>query len=275
MKRSAFFGFSAGGVSIIAAIYLFLTNSDNFSFLFDFIVLATVLFLVPLGLDDLFRQRRIREIEDRIPDFLMDVAEASKFGTNLADSIVNASNGQYGALSAEIRKVAAQIRWGVSVDESLNGLIERYPTPFIAKVLTTMIEANRSGGNVSEVLSMIAANSRETQILTREKYSQVASYVIIIVIAYAVFLLTVLILNVQFFPAMSREGAAAITSASLINASTIPEVKVIFTGVVIIQGIGGGMMTGVLRDGRYQSGFLYAAALSAAGYVTLLLFGGV
>ncbi len=277
MNRVSLSGISLGVVSLLIALYFHFRISGNYSLSFDFIVLGTVLILVPPGLDDLLKRRRIKAIESGLPDFIRDVAEASKFGTNLADSITVASEGQYGILSGEIKKVALQIRWGVSVDEALSQFAARNNTPFVVKLISTVIECNRSGGNLSEVLNLIANTSKETQLLTREKYSQLRSYIIIILISYVVFLLTVVILDLQFFPKMAQQlvPGNTVSSLYLLNLTSIPEIKNILTGVVIIQGIGSGFMSGVLGDGRYLSGTLYAAILASAGYVVLLLVGGI
>jgi flagellar protein FlaJ len=270
-------GISTGSISVILAIYLFVTHSYNFSLLFDFIVLGIFLYLAPTGIQDIYERKRTKAIESRLPDFLRDVAEASKFGSNLADSIIAASDGQYGVLSVEIKKMAAQIRWGVSVDEVLEEFVKRNKSPFTEKLMLTVMEANRSGGNTSEVLNLIAVNSREAQVLTKEKYSQLSSYIIIIVIAYAVFLLTVLVLDVQFFPQMTKQIASGTSASSFafLNLSTIPLIKEILTGVGIVQGVGSGLMSGVLGEGRYQSGLLYAAILASIGYILIVSLGGV
>ena len=277
MNRLSLLGISSGAVSIFFSLYLFTVSPNNPTLIFDFLVLGIFLALAPAGIVDILRTRKQRAIEGVLPDFLRDVAEASKFGTNLADLIKIASEGQYGVLSGEIKKITAQIKWGVSVDEALRGFAERNKSAFTVRLISTVIESNRSGGNVSEVLNIIADNSKETQLLAKEKYSQLNSYVIILLIAYAVFLLTILILDQQFFPVMSRQisSGSSISSISYLNYSAIPLIKEIFTGVVILQGIGSGLMSGVLFDGRYQSGFLYAAVLIAIGYLTVLLFGGV
>ncbi len=277
MNRIAVISLVFGILLIAVGIYFFISNSQSYQELFDFIVLGLFILLAPIGAQDLIVHRKILEMEVRLPDFLRDVAEASKFGSNLADSITIASNENYGALTGEIKKMAAQIKWGVSVQESLSEFAQRSSSKLITRLVTTVIESNLSGGNVSEVLNLIAENSKETQFLNKEKYSQLGSYVVILVIAYAVFLLTVLILDVQFFPVMTRQlaGYTASSSLGLLNLSSIPTVKVIFTGVAIIQGVGAGLMAGVLGDGRYRSGLLYAAVLAALGYIAILLAGGV
>ncbi len=267
--------------AVIAAIigFILYLPSGNTVILFDAIIAAITVALIPPGLYDYIKNKRIREIEDRLPDFLRDVAEASRFGMTLADSIVSASKGRYGILTDEIRKMAYQIQWGVPVGVALEGFLERNSTPITKRIVSTIIKANEAGGNVSDVLNMVADYSREVQQLNKEKYSQLSSYTVVLLIAYGVFLVTILILNVQFFPQMIKAGQSATGAVSnniaSINVSIIPTVKLIFTGAIIVHAVGDGLMAGVLKDGRYESGFLTAAMLALGGYIFLLLLGGV
>ncbi|MCL5680785.1 MAG: type II secretion system F family protein [Candidatus Thermoplasmatota archaeon] len=270
------------GAAIVAGIIgavLYFSGNGNIIALFDALVVALALALLPSGVYDYLKVRRIREIEDRLPDFLRDVAEASRFGMTLADAITSASKGRYGILTNEIRKMAYQIQWGVPVGVALESFLSRASTPLTKRIVSTIIKSNEAGGNVSDVLNMVADYSREVQQLTKEKYSQLSSYTVVLLIAYGVFLVTILILNVQFFPQMIKAGLGATGTTSnniaSINVSIIPTVKIIFAGAIIVHAIGDGLMAGVLKDGRFESGFITATALVVGGYLFLLLLGGV
>ncbi|MGC8546499.1 MAG: type II secretion system F family protein [Thermoplasmata archaeon] len=264
----------AGIIGII--IYI---PTGNVIILFNAIIMAISIALIPPGIYDYIRNKRIREIENRLPDFLRDVAEASRFGMTLADAIVSASKGRYGILTNEIRKMAYQIEWGVPVGVALESFLSRASTPLTKRIVSTIIKSNEAGGNVSDVLNMVANYSREVQQLNKEKFSQLSSYTVVLLIAYGVFLVTILILNVQFFPQMIKAGQSATGSVSnniaSINVSIIPTVKLIFAGAIIVHAVGDGLMAGVLKDGRFESGFLTAAALAIGGYLFLLMLGGV
>lgn len=271
---------SSSGVSVVVVligIFLLSTGRESYAGLYDFVVIGIALFLIPAGTVDFLKRRRIREIESMMPDFLRDIAEYSRFGMTLADSIISASKGRYGILTDEIKKMAYQIQWGISVTAVLQNFLKRYSTPLTRRVIGAVIKSNEAGGNLSEVIAMIANYARETQQLNKEKYSQLSSYTVILLITYGVFLLTVVVLNVQFFPQMLKSGGGSVISTSLplINVEIIPQIKLIFAGIVLIYGVGNGLMAGVLRDGRFESGFLIAGILPLAGYLVLLVLGGV
>ncbi len=269
----------ASVISILGGL-LYLYNLISFEILLDLIVFSIAIALIPSGIIDYIYIRRIREIENRIPDFLQDVAEASRFGMTLADAIISTSKGKYGILTNDIKKMAGQLEWGVPVSIALEDFLERTRTPLTERVVGTIIKANEAGGNVSDVLSKVAQYAREVQQLTKEKYSQLGTYNVVLLISFGVFLVTILILNVQFFPEMIKSagsitGNVASNSIASINVSIIPYVKLIFAAAVLISAVGDGIMAGVLKDGRYESGFIMAAALAISGYIFLLLLGGV
>ncbi len=64
--------------------------------------IAVIALIGPYGFFLGKKQRDIKAIERRLPDFLRDVAEAGRFGMTLADAIVVSSSGRYGRLTPEI-----------------------------------------------------------------------------------------------------------------------------------------------------------------------------
>ncbi|MDH4123665.1 MAG: hypothetical protein OEV21_06250, partial [Thermoplasmata archaeon] len=72
----------------------------------DWIIFGIMALVGPYGFYMAARWKRIKQIEDRLPDFLRDVAEAGRFGMTLAEAIIVASSGRYGMLTPEIKKMA-------------------------------------------------------------------------------------------------------------------------------------------------------------------------
>jgi len=250
----------------------------------DYIVIGIALLLGPYGIAAYIERKRIMKIESRLPDFLRDVAEASRFGMTLADSLIVASTGRYGVLTNEIKKIAAQISWGVPVNKALELFQERVPTPLVNRMVAIIIKANEAGGNIADVLNLVAHASRETQVMERERAIQMSTYAFVLYIAFGVFLVTIIILNAQFLPQMEKAGKATAEafehmavgiSVGRIAYEYIPEIKFLFVVAALMHAVGDGIMAGLLQDGTFERGLPVAMVMLIAGYLVLRFMGGM
>jgi archaeal flagellar protein FlaJ len=175
------------------------TNVDNFM---NWMVFAVMGFIGPYGFYMARKQREVKQIERRLPDFLRDVAEAGRFGMTLAEAIVVSSGGRYGKLTPEIKKMAAQISWGVPATEALRLFAERVKTPAVQRVVAIIVKSSDAGGDVADVLTMVSHDTKETQLTEDERRIAMSTYIAVIYISFLVFIVTIFILNVTFLPKM-------------------------------------------------------------------------
>jgi len=245
----------------------------------DFLVLGMLCLIAPYGFVATAKQRRIARIEERLPDFLRDVAEAGRFGMTLSDAIVVASNGRYGLLTDEIKKMASQLEWGVPVATALRLFEERVPTPLVQRVVSIITRANEAGGNVADVLSMVAHDTREAQLSEQSRKISMLTYVTVIYIAFFVFIVTVYIMAAVFLPQMITAGegvASSNLSASGTGVSLqftyVPVLFLAFLVAVIVHAVGDGIMAGVLYNGRVAEGLQHATIMLAVGWLMMRYF---
>lgn len=241
----------------------------------DFFVLGMIALIAPYGFAETARQRRIAKIEDRLPDFLRDVAEAGRFGMTLSDAIVVASTGRYGLLTDEIKKMASQLEWGVPVATALRLFEERVPTPLVQRVVSIVTRANEAGGNVADVLSMVAHDTRESQLSDQSRKISMLTYVTVIYIAFFVFIVTVYIMAAVFLPQMITAGEG-VSNSSLGSAggvtlqfALVPVLFLAFLVAVIVHAVGDGIMAGVLFNGRVAEGLQHATIMLGVGWVMM------
>jgi len=251
----------------------------------DYIIFAMMAFIGPYGFYASTRERHIREIEIRLPDFLRDVAEAGRFGMTLADAIVVASSGRYGELTPEIKKMAAQIEWGVPASEAIRLFSERVKTPLVTRMASIIMKANDAGGNVADVLSMVSHDAKETILTQEERGVTMQTYVLVVYIAFVVFIATIIILEGQFLPKMEQAGRQVSEAAEAIGATEIPGVSIkvdiiptisfIFLLSVLVHAIGDGILAGVIQNGSIPIGMRHSFIMLVIGFVSLrLMMGG-
>src|SRR6266545_7539291 len=174
------------------------------------LTIAVVALIGPYGFYLGKKQRDINAIERRLPDFLRDVAEAGRFGMTLAEAIVVSSSGRYGKLTPEIKKMAAQISWGVPATEALRLFSERVKTPMVQRVIAIIVKSSDAGGDVADVLTMVSHDAKESQLTEDERKITMSTYIAVIYISFLVFLVTIWILNATFLPKM-REASTSLT----------------------------------------------------------------
>jgi len=242
----------------------------------DFFVLGTLVLIAPYGFAMSAKLRRISKIEERLPDFLRDVSEAGRFGMTLPDAIVVASSGRYGLLTGEIKKMASQLEWGVPVATALRLFEERVPTPLVQRVVSIVTRANEAGGNVADVLTMVAHDTRESQLSATARQISMLTYVTVIYIAFFVFLVTIYIMAAVFLPQMITAGQGVAASTTLTSSGGVslafgfvPVLFLAFMVAVIVHAIGDGVMAGVLYNGRIAEGLQHATIMLSVGWLMM------
>src|SRR5207245_6696414 len=208
--------------------------------------IAVVALIGPYGFFLGKKQRDIKAIERRLPDFLRDVAEAGRFGMTLAEAIVVSSSGRYGTLTPEIKKMAAQISWGVPATEALRLFSERVKTPMTGRIVSIIVKSSDAGGDVADVLTMVSHDAKESQLTEDERRITMSTYIAVIYISFLVFIVTIWILNATFLPKMLEASGALETGAggALAGASPLANdlptvvynVKIAFFVAVIVHG---------------------------------------
>ncbi|MFA5772006.1 MAG: type II secretion system F family protein [Thermoplasmata archaeon] len=258
---------------IICIMFAVLSGLDLFPYgePIDFALLAILAVTGPIGFYGSFKAKRIEKIEERLPDFLRDVAESGRFGMTLAKAISRAALGKYGALTSEIQKMAAQIDWGVSATKALRLFAARVNTPLINRCVSIIVKASEAGGDVADVLTAVSNDAKESQMLLKERRIQMSIYVAIVYVAFFVFMATILIMNFVFLPEMLRAGApqasGGAVSSTMIQTSSIRGIQDIYLYALVIHAIGDGILAGVIDTGKISNGLRHSFIMVFVAYI--------
>ncbi len=242
------------------------------------VVIGMLGFIGPYGFFTAKKQREIKLIERRLPDFLRDVAEAGRFGMTLADAIVVSSSGRYGKLTPEIKKMAAQITWGVPATEALRLFSERVKTPMVQRVIAIIVKSSDAGGDVADVLTMVSHDTKEHQLTEDERRIAMSTYIAVIYISFLVFLVTIWILNVTFLPKMLEASGALSQTGTVVSsplANDLPNVvrsiRLAFFIATIVHGVGDGILAGVLDTGTIPNGLRHSFIMLLIAFFAFLI----
>lgn len=217
--------------------------------------------------------RRKRAIEERFPDLLRDLNESYAAGMTMAQAIRVASRGDYGALNEEIHRMSHQVSWGTPFPDALRMFAERVDTPLVTRAVSLVVKATRAGGNVKDVLAAAARDAREIRTLENDRRVGMALYVIVVYVAFGVFLAVTAALQGLLVPSVlqSTQGlGGAIGGVAIPGRMTLTDFRHVYFAVGLVQAIGSGIVAGVMSEGTPTAGLKHAAILVA---VTLAVLG--
>lgn len=226
----------------------------------DLLALAFLVGVAPGAFREWAHRRKLTRLDQRLPDFLTDLAALHKAGLTLPDSLMAAAKGDYGPLTPDVRMAADQVRWHIPVLVAIENLKKRIGTGIADRTLTVVLEAGRTGGNLPEVMEISAKNARSFVQLRDTRTRQMGLYTIIIYVASLVFIGVCLALHFIFVPKMVLafgQGAGA----GLGLAGTLPtadEFRAMFYTCALVQAFGNGLVGGLMAEGRSLSGLRHA-----------------
>lgn len=254
-------------VSLAVAMILFAYGIFRGNRTFDELVFfATIVAVSPPAILNYVDYRWRKAIDEHLPDLFRSIVQAQETGMTLPQALEEASKRDYGPLTAELKKMTAQISWGMSFEEALLALGRRVNTVLMQRTVPMIIEASRSGGRVEKVFDPMGKFIQTTLLLNKERGTQTRPYIAIIYVAFFVFLFTIILLFKSFF--VSIEGLPMLGTAVM----SPEQVSRIFFHMTAIQAFFGGLVSGKMGEGTINAGLKHSLILMLCGYVALKLF---
>jgi flagellar protein FlaJ len=254
-------------VSLAVAIILFAYMAFAGTMLFDELVFfAVVVAVFPSAVLSYIDFKWRKAIDERLPDLFRTIVQAQETGMTLPQALEEAAKRNYGPLTAELKKMTAQISWGMSFEEALLNMGKRVNTVLVQRTVPMIIEASRSGGRVERIFDPMGKFIQTTLLLDKERQTQTRPYIAIIYVAFFVFLFTILLIFRSFF--VSIEGLPILGTGVMSPA----EMQRIFFHMTSIQAFFGGLVAGKMGDGTVSAGLKHSLILMLCGYLALKLF---
>lgn len=254
----------ASAIGILISFYSFLFVDPKLHIFF--VPLGAYIVITSMSIPFYIFFKKKKEIESNFPIFLRDVAQECEAGATLPMAIQSASKGSYGLLTDEIQKMVYQLSLGVNVDVALKNFGERWDILSIKRSITSILEAEKAGGNLFMTLNSIAKSVYILEDLKKERKSMSQSFVatsyVIFFILVAVLLVLLRILN-SFVSAVSTGDFSSMGMGSSLSIDSYLRV---FQELIIIQGIFTGLAIGKTADGDIAAGILHTAILSSIGF---------
>jgi len=125
--------------------------------------LGVALLLALLPLFWLFRRRnkRMHQIEAQLPDAMDLISRALRAGHAFPSALAMVGSEAPDPIASEFRITSDEISFGVSVDNALNNMASRIPSPDMSYFVMAVIIQRETGGNLGELLGNLAELVRE------------------------------------------------------------------------------------------------------------------
>ena len=230
----------------------------------DFFVFGVLTCIGPIGFYDHQKRKRKKEIADKLPEFLRDIANSTSSGMTIYDAIKSASEGDYGRLTPELKTMTGQLSWGISIKDTLTNFAEHINTNELKRLAITMNKALEIGGNTSAVFYAAAKELEQIKRVEQQRKTEMTMYSIVIFISFFVFLAVILIIDKTIFTALfdvqAKMSGQHIGSIRIANINP-EDVKTMFFTFMVVQSLGGGVLGGFMTEGKLSSGVRYGIIL--------------
>jgi flagellar protein FlaJ len=268
------------GLLFFIAGFVYLVRTYGISVLFkttsvdDVAVFAVLICIVPLAFLDLKEGLRVNNLENALPNFFRDLAGMNDSGMTLPNAVHLVASAEYGSLTPHIRKLDNEMSWGVGFVEALYHFGTNLGTGLADRSVDLIAKASRAGGDVSEVLRAAAKDTFEVVNLRQERSNNMIIYVIIVLVAFAVFLFVIAILVSSFLTTMATAGATATASGARGFGGIIDLFlyKRLFSHAAMLQAFFSGLVAGQMGEGRFIGGLKYSAVMLFLAWVTFRFF---
>ncbi|WML67862.1 MAG: hypothetical protein METHP_01430 [Methanoregula sp. SKADARSKE-2] len=229
----------------------------------DFAVFAVLISIVLVAILELQENRRVKHLENALPNFFRDLAGMNASGLTLPHAVHLVAGAEYGTLTPHIRRLDNEISWGVGFGEAIYRFGRGLGTPLADRSVDLIAKASKAGGDISLVLRAAADATFEVVSLGSEREKNMIIYVVIVLVSFGVFLFVIAILVSTFLISMATAGAAASASGAqgFMGEIDINTYKRLFTHVALLQGLFSGLVAGQMGDARFIAGLKYSALM--------------
>lgn len=241
----------------------------------DHLIIALLLVLVPYAFIYEVWRRKVRGIEASIPEFLSRLSGINRVGLTPARAISVLERTNLGLISYEINRIKRDLDWGGIFSDALVRFEHRVQTAAIARNVTLITKASEMTGDIAEVLSIAANDARMSETLKRERLSDMLIYIIVIYLAFAVFIFVVVVLDWNFLSVLeelvSGGGLENVPPSMLaiVESGTLVVISRLLFHACLINAFFSGLIAGQMGEGSVKAGVKHSVIMLI---ISLIIF---
>ena len=281
-KPTYLIGITAGLIILAIDILYFL----NTRWFYALIVLSITVAWLQFWIDFFKEANRQKEIETNFLEFVRSLVGTVKSGIPIPQAVAEVSNEDFGELNPYIKKMKNQIGWGIPFQEALINFSNDTKNPVIKRSISIVMEAERSGGDIENVLDSVTESVLNVKKMKEERKASVHSQIMQGYVVFFVFIAIMLIMQLKLFPELNKTGSigglaglgaeSAGIGQGIIGSGENVNLDNIFFSLVIIEGFFTGIMIGKFSEGTIKQGLLHSLVLiTTATLIITTIKGGI
>jgi len=260
-------------ISTVAAVIFFAISAIFYltSPTLDYmIVIALTIAVAPPSILGVVHSQWKQKIEKATPEFLRDLATASKTGIPLQVALEHASKRTYGPLTVELKILVAHMSWGMNFNEAMTEFSRRIDIPLITKATVLIIEAGKHGGDLSNIFESTANYVENVNNWTARRKMQTLPYVAIFYFSVVIFLFIIIVISTMMFAPISQMST---NDASFIKPIlTTEESRRVFMHTALLEAMFGGLIAGKINEDSFVAGLKHVMVLAIVTGIAFYLF---
>lgn len=215
---------------------------------------------------------KLKEMEEMFPVFLRDFVESVRGGMTIPQAFKSVSGNEYKGLNKYVKKISAQLDWGIPVDKVLLKFSDEAKSKIIARIVSSVVESHRFGGSLTDTLEALSNTAIEVERLRTERKLYMHSQMITGYIIFFVFLGVMVGLEKFLVPGLAEAGSGMLGVG---GAGAMPgiaeEYKTVFRDLILIQGLFAGLSVGKMSEGAIISGIKHSLFMMFVGFLVFTL----
>ncbi|MFH1409182.1 MAG: type II secretion system F family protein [Nanoarchaeota archaeon] len=291
-KRSYWIGIGIGAFILLVDLAVYLGTP----WFVPLIVVAVTITWAQYWVDYFLENQRAKLFESKFLEFVRNMTSAVKSGMPISKAIIYVSRTDYGVMTPYVQKLSNQIEWAISMHKALISFGQATRNTVIQRAISTVIEAERSGGNMEDVLESITESLVEIKKIKLTRKANIQGQIIQSYIIYFVFLGVMVIIQNMLIPYLGSidtgigQGLTQSTGFNLDNTIAIDFSSVpgfVFSiiswfsslgGILLVlpllQGLFAGLVLGKLSEGDMLSGMKHSIVLMTIAFFVMSLSQG-
>ncbi len=215
-------------------------------------------------------QSRCSLIEQELPDMLHQLSSLLKVGLGLETALREISTNNKSLLNTEIKRALMEVRFQKPLNQALVDLADRNDNDNLKHTFEIIIHTNESGGNMADILDVIANDLTDELMLKKERRAGVMMSVMFLIISSVIatpFAFGMVNLYSEFIGSVGRTSELA---------AVIPTAAV---GYIVIHSILVSILMGIVMYSNVRDGikFIFILVPSSLGvyYISQIIFSSI